>query len=164
MRYLGYYKTSIADGIGWRTVLFVSGCNHKCEGCHNPESWNPNHGKVFEESDYELLKQELLKPENSGLTLSGGDPLFPDNRKDTCKLVERIKADFPDKTIWLYTGYVWDEIKTLDLLKYVDVVVDGPFVIKELDTSLAFRGSKNQRIIDCQKSLKEGKVIEIEYK
>lgn len=161
MRYQGIIKSSLADGTGWRTVLFVSGCNHACKGCHNPETWNPNVGKVFDEKDLELLISLLKRPEIKGLTLSGGDPLFPQNREDIFKLVKVVKLLFPHKDIWLYTGYEWDEIKDLEVIKYVDVVVDGKFVLENRDTTLTFRGSPNQKIIDVKKSLLQNEVVEL---
>lgn len=160
MNYGGIYKTSIADGLGWRTVLFVSGCSHACPGCHNPESWDKNFGHPFTQETMDILIRELSKDEIDGLTLSGGDPLMVDNREDVENLVRTLKTILPEKSIWLYTGYDWDEIKDLSLLNYVDVVVDGKFILAQRDITLAFRGSTNQRIIDVQKSLKENKVVE----
>ena len=162
MKYSEVYKTSIADGTGWRTVLFVSGCEHQCKGCHNRESWNKDLGKEFNNDTLNLLISELKKPEIEGLTLSGGDPLALYNREEIEKLCKTIKTILPEKTIWLYTGYEWDEIKKLNLLKYVDVVVDGKFILEQRDITLAFKGSSNQRIIDVQKSLESNEVVELD--
>ena len=159
MHWQEIYRTSIADGLGWRVVLFVSGCNHYCEGCHNPESWNPLGGKELDSNDIIKLIDYLNHDYISGLTLSGGDPLFPGNRADVLRLVQIVKGIFPQKTIWLYTGYDWEEIYDLDIMHYIDVVVDGKFDLATRDTTLAFKGSPNQRIIDVQKSLEKQEVI-----
>lgn len=159
MRYQGIIKASNADGIGWRTVLFVSGCEHQCRGCHNKESWNKDSGEVFSNETLNLIIKELKRPEISGLTLSGGDPLALYNREEIEKLCKTIKTIFPNKTIWLYTGYDWEDIRELALLKYVDVVVDGKFILEQRDITLPFRGSPNQRIIDVKKSLQENSIV-----
>lgn len=150
MNYMAIYKTSLADGIGWRTVLFVSGCNHKCKGCHNPESWNKNAGYPFTEETKQKLFEFLSKDYINGLTISGGDPLYPDNLLTVTKLCKEIKEKFPNKTIWVYTGSLYRDIKNLELMKYIDVIVDGEFKINQKDTTLAYRGSYNQRIIDVK--------------
>lgn len=150
MNYMAIYKTSLADGIGWRTVLFVSGCNHKCKGCHNPESWNKNAGYPFTEETKQKLFEFLSKDYINGLTISGGDPLYPDNLVTVTKLCKEIKEKFPNKTIWVYTGSLYRDIKNLELMKYIDVIVDGEFKINQKDTTLAYRGSYNQRIIDVK--------------
>ena len=160
MNYCGIYKSSIADGIGWRTVLFVSGCSHACQGCHNKSSWDKNYGNEFTQETLNTLIKELSKPEIDGLTLSGGDPLMEYNRDKVEEICKTIKTILPEKTIWLYTGYEWDEIKKLNLLKYVDVVVDGKFILEQRDTTLAFKGSKNQKIINVKDSLNQDKLIE----
>lgn len=150
MNYMAIYKTSLADGIGWRTVLFVSGCNHKCKGCHNPESWNKNAGYPFTEETKQKLFEFLSKDYINGLTISGGDPLYSDNISTVTKLCKEIKEKFPNKTIWVYTGSLYRDIKNLELMKYIDVIVDGEFKINQKDTTLAYRGSYNQRIIDVK--------------
>lgn len=150
MNYMAIYKTSLADGIGWRTVLFVSGCNHKCKGCHNPESWNKNAGYPFTEETKQKLFEFLSKDYINGLTISGGDPLYSDNLVTVTKLCKEIKEKFPNKTIWVYTGSLYRDIKNLELMKYIDVIVDGEFKINQKDTTLAYRGSYNQRIIDVK--------------
>lgn len=150
MNYMAIYKTSLADGIGWRTVLFVSGCNHKCKGCHNPESWNKNAGYPFTEETKQKLFEFLSKDYINGLTISGGDPLYSDNLLTVTKLCKEIKEKFPNKTIWVYTGSLYRDIKNLELMKYIDVIVDGEFKINQKDTTLAYRGSYNQRIIDVK--------------
>lgn len=140
-------SASLSNGEGWRVVLWVSGCSHHCPGCHNKCTWNPNSGRIFDEEAKKKLLEWLSKPYIKGLTLSGGDPLFETNREVLTQLCKEIKTIFPEKDIWLYTGYKFDEIKDLKILKYVDTVVDGRFVQELRDVSLPFRGSSNQNII-----------------
>lgn len=147
MKYLDILDCDIADGEGIRVTLFVSGCSHHCKGCHNPESWNPDNGKEFTEEVKEKLFKLIDRPYIDGLTLSGGDPLFCNNIKDIRQLCFEFKQKFPNKTIWLYTGYTLDKIKALDFLRCIDVIVDGPFIQELRDITLPFRGSSNQKII-----------------
>lgn len=159
---MNYQKINYCDsanGPGVRVSLWVSGCNHHCLECHNPGTWDPNSGELFtDETIDEILK--YLKPNYiSGLTLSGGDPLFPSNRTAIEKIVEIVKLNYPEKTIWLWTGYLWEEINSLNLLKYIDVLIDGPYMKEKRNISLPYCGSENQRVIDVQKSLKENKVV-----
>lgn len=141
------------NGDGLRVVLWVSGCEHRCKGCQNPITWDINDGVTFDEStEFELLGK-LNKNYISGITFSGGDPLHPDNRVKVTELCEKIKKLYPEKTIWLYTGYLWEEIKNLDLLKFIDVLVDGPYIEQLHDNRLHWKGSSNQRVIDVQRSL-----------
>lgn len=149
MNYSAIYKTSLADGEGWRTVLFVSGCNHKCKECHNMESWNPKYGKKFTNKTKEFLFS-CIKDNIDGLTLSGGDPLYPDNIEEVTQLCKEFKERFPNKTIWLYTGSLYENCKSLEIMNYIDIIVDGEFKINLKDTTIAFRGSSNQRIIDVK--------------
>lgn len=153
MKYLNILDCDIADGEGVRVTLFVSGCSHHCKGCHNPESWNPNNGKEFTQEVKEKLFKLIDRPYIDGLTLSGGDPLFCNNISDIRLLCFEFKQRFPNKTIWLYTGYKFEEIKSLDFLKYVDVIVDGPFIQEQRDITLPFRGSMNQNIIKLKEML-----------
>ena len=153
MKYLNILDCDIADGAGVRVTLFVSGCSHHCKGCHNPESWNPNNGKEFTQEVKEKLFKLIDRPYIDGLTLSGGDPLFCNNIVGIRLLCLEFKQRFPNKTIWLYTGYKFEEIKSLDFLKYVDVIVDGPFVQEQRDITLPFKGSMNQRIINVKETL-----------
>lgn len=155
MNYISIYKASLADGEGWRTVLFVSGCHHHCKECHNPESWNPNAGQPFTNDVKEFLFKCVDNDFISGLTVSGGDPLYKKNIDEVTKLCKEFKERFPNKTIWLYTGNLYRDSKNLEVMKYVDVVVDGEFRVEQKDTTLAFRGSQNQRIIDT----KTGKIL-----
>lgn len=163
MKYLNILDCDIIDGDGVRVTLFVSGCPHRCKGCHNPESWDAFSGKEFTEETIERIEKLLDRDFVDGLTLSGGDPLFFQNRSEITKLCKRIKEKFPQKTIWLYTGYEYEEVKALEVFDYVDVVVDGPFKIDLRDVSLAFRGSPNQRIIDVKKSKKQEKIVTLNF-
>ena len=146
------------NGEGLRTVLWVAGCSHNCPQCHNPVTWDINGGLAFDEAAKEELFEELKKDYISGVTFSGGDPLHEKNRKEIEKLAEDIREKFPDKTIWLYTGYEWEEICGLPFLPNIDVIVDGEFKIEEKDNRLHWKGSANQRVIDVKESLKTGKV------
>ena len=163
MKYLNILDCDIIDGDGVRVTLFVSGCPHRCKGCHNPESWDAFSGKEFTEETIERIEKLLDRDFVDGLTLSGGDPLFFQNRSEITKLCKRIKEKFPQKTIWLYTGYEYEEVRALEVFDYVDVVVDGPFKIDLRDVSLAFRGSPNQRIIDVKKSKNQEKIVTLNF-
>jgi len=155
MRYHNITKDDMLNGDGLRVVLWVAGCSHCCKECQNPITWDPNGGLLFDEAAKEELFTELAKPYISGVTFSGGDPLHSANRLDVRNLMEQIKQKFPDKTIWLYTGDVWEKILHYPILQYVDVLVDGEFKIEEKDVKLLWKGSKNQRVIDVQRSLKQ---------
>lgn len=161
MRINGIEQCSMTNGVGLRTVLWVSGCEHKCKGCQNPCTWDPNSGEDFTSEKKELLYKYLDNKYIKGITFSGGDPLHPSNRGEVGKLILDIKANYPSKDIWLYTGYTWEEVKelNLDYLRYIDVLVDGRFILKERDINLRWCGSSNQRVIDVKESLKEGKII-----
>ncbi len=141
------------NGDGLRVVLWVSGCSHRCKGCHNRITWDPDDGLLFDREAKQEIFHELDKPYISGLTLSGGDPLFPGNRSCIASLVKEVKEKYPHKTIWLYTGYTWEEISGLSLLQYVDILVDGKYIESLKDTKLHWRGSSNQRIIDVKKQM-----------
>ena len=159
MNYLDILDCDILDGDGVRVTLFVSGCSHHCKGCQNPKSWDAFNGKEFTQDTIQKILKALDRDYIDGLTLSGGDPLFMQNRLEITKLCKEVKKAFPNKTIWLYTGYKYEEIETLEVLNYVDVLVDGKFKLNLRDVTLAFKGSSNQRIIDVQKSLKEKEVV-----
>ena len=157
MNYHKIDKCSISNGIGIRTVLWVSGCSHNCPGCHNPQTHDPNNGKMFGEEAKEELFDNLSKPYIDGITFSGGDPLYYTNAQTIIQLSKEIKEKFPNKTIWLYTGYDFDYLVLSndwreDIFDYIDVMVDGGYVEKLRDITLPFRGSSNQRIIDINKS------------
>ncbi|MDD3218304.1 MAG: anaerobic ribonucleoside-triphosphate reductase activating protein [Lachnospiraceae bacterium] len=159
MRYHNITKDDMLNGDGLRVVLWVAGCSHGCKGCQNPITWDPNGGIPFEEKDKEEVFEELKKDYINGITFSGGDPLFEWNEEDMTKLAGEIREKFPDKTIWLYTGYLWEDICDKDIIKYLDVVVDGEFVISLKNTSLKWKGSSNQRVIDVKKTREIGKVV-----
>lgn len=153
MHYHNITKDDMLNGDGLRVVLWVSGCEHKCKGCQNPLTWDAKDGLPFDEAAKEELFEQLSKPYISGITFSGGDPLFPSNESFVEELMKEIKDRFPAKTIWLYTGYLWEHIKHKKLMEYVDVCVDGPFLQEQFDSKLLWKGSKNQRVIDVKKSL-----------
>ncbi len=159
MRYHNITKDDMLNGDGLRVVLWVAGCEHKCPGCHNPVTWDIEGGLEFDDAAKKEIFDELGKNYISGITISGGDPLHTRSRADTGALVEEIARTFPNKTIWLYTGYEWQEIKDLPFMKYVDVLVDGEFVEKFKDNTIPWRGSSNQKVIDVKKSLEIGKTV-----
>ena len=147
------------NGDGLRVVLWVAGCAHACPGCHNPVTWDPEGGLPFDEAARQEIYEELEKDYVSGITFSGGDPLHPASMQGVTELARQIRSDFPDKTIWLYTGSTWDEVRDLEVIRYVDVLVDGPFREDEKDSTLHWKGSANQQVIDVQKTLKTGEVV-----
>ena len=163
MNYIKVTKNDIANGIGVGCVLWVSGCDIHCKNCHNQSTWDFNSGQLFTEDTMQEILLTLTKPYISRFTLSGGHPLDPHNAPKVLEIVKRVKMVFPNKNIWIYSGYEWESIIKDDvlkeILKYTDVLVDGAYVDELRDISLAFRGSSNQRIIDVQKSLAENKVI-----
>ena len=167
MKYHNITKADMLNGEGLRVVLWVSGCSHHCHACQNAMTWDPNDGLVFDEDAKKEIFDELEKDWCSGITLSGGDPLFFGNREEISKLVKEIREKFKDKTIWLYTGYTWDELleqkdndKNLDtILNNIDVLLDGRFVLKRASEKIHYVGSSNQCIIDVKKSLKKNKKV-----
>lgn len=159
MRYHNITKEDMLNGEGLRVVLWVSGCNHNCRDCHNPVTWDIRGGIPFDEAAKQELFDALEKPYISGLTLSGGDPLHPQNREASASLINEVSERFPNKTIWLYTGYVWESICDLPGINKVDVVVDGEFVAALKDAKLHWKGSSNQRVIEVQPSLLTGTVV-----
>lgn len=158
MRYHNITKDDMLNGDGLRVVLWVSGCSHCCKECQNPVTWDPNGGLLFDREAKEELFRELAKDYISGVTFSGGDPLYYSNRSDVLRLAREIKEKFPQKTIWLYTGFVWEAVQALPLMEYVDVLVDGEFLAVQKDTQLHWRGSANQRVIDVAASRAAGEV------
>lgn len=225
MNYLRIDKEDICNGEGLRVVLWLSGCSHKCKGCQNPQTWDANSGILFDESAKEELFRELDKDYISGLTLSGGDPLFEGNLGDVLDLVtevnkrynttqyidesnqnnhnilntnaDKIRLSSPQKSIWLYTGYtistckyfddtiftfhpsyyhsnplngkhikvddkayfIKQDRKRVEIIKNIDVLVDGQYIDSQQDLSLPYRGSLNQRLVDIQQSLQKGEII-----
>lgn len=159
MNYLRITKDDLLNGEGVRVTLWVSGCSHHCKNCHNPETWNDREGQLFDSKAIEEISNELLKPYVAGLTLTGGDPLYPKNRETIGDLIKEVKRKFPNKNIWLWTGYKWNEIKDLSFIKYIDVLVDGEFVQNLYSPNLMWRGSSNQNVIDVKKSLEQNKMV-----
>ena len=168
--YYGEIKNcDIANGVGVRVSLFVSGCTNHCEQCFQPETWDFTYGKPFTRQTEETLLSLLAPSYIDGLTLLGGEPFEPENQPGLLELSRRIKAAYPEKSIWSFTGYLFDrdilakklgpwEV-TQELLSYLDVLVDGPFVASLKNLNLRFRGSSNQRLIDVPASLKTGAVV-----
>lgn len=159
MRYHNITKDDMLNGDGLRVVLWTAGCLHHCKECQNPLTWDPKGGLLFQEETKQELFEELKKSYISGITFSGGDPLHPDNRKEVEALSKEIKEKFPRKTVWLYTGSLWEEIQEESILSYLDVVVEGPFIADLKDTQLHWKGSSNQRVIDVPKTLERGVVV-----
>jgi len=143
------------NGDGLRVVLWVAGCSHCCKECHNPITWDPDGGLLFDEAAKQEIFEQLEHGYISGITFSGGDPLHSANRLDVRNLMSEIKEKYPDKTIWLYTGYEWKDVWHYPMMKYVDVVVDGEFKIDLKDTNLLWKGSSNQKVINVQETLKK---------
>lgn len=170
MYYGNIKKTDIANGRGVRVSLFVSGCRHHCKGCFNPETWDFSYGKKYDDiAEKEIL--EALKPAYiEGLSLLGGEPFEPENQPTILELLKKIRKEFPDKTVWCYSGYTFEELAglipshafigiTLELLSLIDILVDGEFILEKKNISLKFRGSENQRILDMKKSLEQKTAI-----
>ena len=143
------------NGDGLRVVLWLAGCDHCCKDCHNPLTWDPNGGIAFDDVAKNEIFEQLEKPYISGITFSGGDPLHSANRLDVRNLMSEIKQKYPEKTIWLYTGDVWENVLHYPSMQYVNVLVDGEFMIHKKEARLKWKGSSNQRVIDVQKSLKQ---------
>ena len=156
MRYHNITKDDMLNGDGLRVVLWVAGCSHCCRGCHNPVTWDPNGGLPFDDAARGEIFAQLAKPYISGITFSGGDPLHPCNRSDVRRLIAELREKEPQKTIWLYTGDVWENVAGDPLMRQIDVLVDGEFHIGEHDPRLMWKGSRNQRVIDVRKSLMRG--------
>ncbi len=165
MNYADIKKVDVANGPGVRVSLFVSGCSHRCEGCFNPETWDFSYGSPFGEAEVEQILTFLAPDHIRGLSLLGGEPFEPDNQRVVLELVQRVRRERPEKTIWCYTGYLYEELAanrvgthSRSLLEGLDVLVDGPFVLEKKDLGLRFRGSSNQRIIDVPASLQTGEI------
>lgn len=176
---MNYHNITTADmmnGDGLRVVLWLSGCNHHCQNCQNPQTWDVNSGIEFDISAKEELFEELKKDYISGITFSGGDPLHENNLYEVLELVNEIRLLMPEKTIWLYTGFYFEELfapsfdePPVNILKYneirkqiisiCDVLVDGRYVDYLRDANCKWRGSTNQRVIDVQESLKQNKIV-----
>ena len=167
------------NGDGLRVVLWLSGCSHHCYNCQNPQTWNPDSGIPFDESAKQEIFNELSKDYISGITFSGGDPLHENNLDEVLKLIQKIRISFPDKTIWLYTGYDFDLLNSKyneykytpfaanadewltrwEIISNVDVLIDGEYIDEQRDITLKWRGSSNQRVIDVKQSLTQNKIV-----
>lgn len=167
MYYGNIKKLDIADGEGVRTTLFVSGCRNHCEHCFQPETWAFDYGKPFTQETLQAILDSLEPYYVQGLTLLGGEPFEPENQRELVKLLREVRKRHPQKDVWAYSGYTFEELLsgtpccevTGEMLSMIDVLVDGRFVEALKDVGLKFRGSSNQRIIDVQKSIEMGKVI-----
>ncbi len=170
MNYSFIDATDIANGPGFRVTLFVSGCSHHCKGCFNKESWDKNFGKEFGKEQEDSIINALKSPNIQGLTLLGGEPWETYNQEYLVKLLRRVKRECPDKNIWSFSGYTWEELNdensrcycdvTKEMLSYIDILIEGEFHKDERDVTLVFRGSRNQRIINVKESIKENKAVE----
>jgi anaerobic ribonucleoside-triphosphate reductase activating protein len=151
------------NGPGFRTVIFVSGCSHHCNGCHNPETWDPNSGIKLTNKDRHDILNSLRDPYIDGITFSGGDPLYDSNILEVIEICKMIRNDdvAKNKSIWVYTGYTYEEIlkRYSEILLFADVIVDGPFILEEKDDKYLFAGSRNQRLIDVKSSVKSHEVV-----
>ena len=169
MHYCNIKKTDIANGVGVRLTLFVSGCTNKCPGCFQPETWDFHYGQEFTKDTEDMLIAELAKPWYAGFTVLGGEPFELQNQRVLVQLLRRIHEELPDKSIWSFTGFVFDKDLvaggkrhcevTDEMLSYLDVLVDGPFMQDKKNLMLRFRGSENQRLIDMKKTLATGSVV-----
>lgn len=159
MNYHDITKDDMLNGDGLRVVLWTAGCTHHCPDCQNPQTWDVDGGVEFDKKAEDELF-EALKPDHiSGITFSGGDPLHPFNREEVFRLAKKVKELMPNKTVWLYTGFLWEDLYDKLDLSNIDVFVDGEFKKELNDNNLKWVGSSNQKIIDVQKSLKEGKIV-----
>ena len=171
MNYHTITKEDMVNGPGLRAVLWVSGCEHHCQNCHNPETWCRTSGEPFDEAAEALIFEELAKEHISGITISGGDPLAPYNREQVTEICKKIRKQYnllrgtakkPCKTIWVYTGYLYEEVKDLEIMKYINVLVDGEFKQALYSPNLDWKGSANQRVINIPKTREAHEVI-LEY-
>lgn len=168
MRYGAIKKRDIANGIGVRVVLFVSGCTHHCKGCFQPETWSFDYGQDYTKATEDEIIEALRPSFIDGLTLLGGEPFEPQNQAELIKLLRRVRTELPEKTIWAFSGYTFEELTgesrarcqvTDEMLSMVDVLVDGEFVEEKRNISLQFRGSENQRLIDVPSTLANGRIV-----
>lgn len=169
MNYATIKNCDIANGPGVRVSLFVSGCTHHCKGCFNEVAWDFNYGEPFTQDTIDKILKMLAPEHIQGITLLGGEPFEPQNQQPILRLLRAIKKKYPNKSIWAFSGYLFDkdilagklgpwEI-TREYISYLDVLVDGPFILEKKDLSLRFRGSSNQRIIDVPASLEKGEIV-----
>ena len=175
MNYSGISECDVLNGTGFRVVLFVSGCSHRCYNCQNPKTWDKNFGHPFTEKTKQYIFNCLDKDYIDGITITGGDPLYENNLDKVLKLVQEIRILFPEKTIWLYTGYTYSEIfrgqasclsqeglnnfKRRKIISNIDVLVDGKYIDSQRDITKKWAGSKNQQVINVKESIKNNKII-----
>ena len=163
MNYAAIKFHDIANGPGVRVSLFVSGCPHRCPGCFNEETWDFSYGKPYTAAVEGMILKGLTPSHIKGFSLLGGEPFVPENQKVLLPLLQKIRKELPSKTIWAYSGYLWEQLLERDghkgMLPLVNVLVDGPFIEAEKDLSLRFRGSGNQRVIDVAASLQQGHLV-----
>ena len=159
MRYHNITTDDMLNGDGLRTVLWVAGCEHCCEECQNPVTWDIDGGLPFDKAAEDELFRKLAPDYISGITFSGGDPLHPQNRGEITRLAKKCRERFPEKTIWLYTGYAFEEISGLEIAEYCDVIVDGRYIKEQRDEKLHWKGSLNQRVIDVRETKRLGKIV-----
>lgn len=159
MKYHNITHDDMLNGEGLRVVLWVSGCEHMCDMCHNKITWDINSGIEFDEMAknelFDVLRQDYI----AGVTLSGGDPLHISNRDDVQALIKDIRTKLPQKSIWIYTGYEWEQIKNIQCIEHIDVLIDGKYIDELNDETIMWRGSSNQKIIDVQKSIEQNKIV-----
>lgn len=169
MNYMHIDKASISNGLGFRVVLWCSGCSIKCQGCHNSQTWDFNSGQLFGENAKQYLFEQLNKSYIKGVTFSGGHPIESKNIIAIYDLIQEIKEQFPSKDIWLYTGLTLsindfisstqDLVISTEVFKRCDVIVDGPYIEEQRDITLPFRGSSNQRIIDVKQTIQQNQIV-----
>lgn len=159
MRYNKIRKMDISNGPGIRVSIFMQGCSFHCKDCFNNETWDFKAGKEFNNEVINKVLDLASLPHIVGLSILGGEPMHPNNREGTIKLAKAFKKRYPNKDIWVWSGYLFDELKDIEGLSYIDTLVDGRFVLEQANPTLKFRGSSNQRVIDVKKSLKAGNVV-----
>lgn len=181
MNYLKIEHEDVCNGTGLRVVLWLSGCSHHCYNCQNPQTWNPDSGIPFDDLAKQEIFTELSKNYISGITFSGGDPLYENNLNEVLKLVQEIRISYPEKTIWLYTGFEWNSLmskicqptfpdkdferiieihkKRKEIISNVDVLVDGEYIDEQKDLTLKWCGSRNQHVIDVKQSIAQNKMV-----
>ena len=174
MNYAQIFEADIANGPGCRTSLFVSGCTHHCPECFNQETWDFCYGKAYTSEVEGHIMETLRAPYIAGLSILGGEPMEPVNQKAIRPLVERVKKEYPGKSIWIYSGYTFEELAdpenrrchsddTMAILQAIDVLVDGEFKIEKKNIKLLYRGSENQRILDMKETMKTGSIVLTKY-
>lgn len=159
MRYNKIRKMDISNGPGIRVSIFMQGCSFHCKDCFNSETWDFKAGKEFNDDVINKVLDLASLPHIVGLSILGGEPMHPNNREGTIKLAKAFKKRYPNKDIWVWSGYLFDELKDIEGLSYIDTLVDGRFVLEKANPTLKFRGSSNQRVIDVKKSLEAGNVV-----